>query len=123
MKSPDYPFKHRLIVLADTARRLAAELGDGHPRVLACREDNARELELIVDEDGWPALDEAGPDGTRAALDIALAATMRPAFQRRCLTMMMAAAHRGDLPAEQVAELAAAVGWSTAAPPPAPPRP
>lgn len=110
MIPPDYPFKHRLIALAESARRLAAELGREHPRVLAQCEDNARELELIVDEDGWPTLEEAGPDGTRAALAIALAATTRPAFQRRCLTMMMAAAHRGDLPDEQVAELAAAVG-------------
>lgn len=98
-----------LLNLADADARLTAELGEGHPRVLELRDANARELELIVDEDGWPTTTEAGDDGTRSALLIAVHATSRPAFQRRCLTMMMTAAHRGEIPGGQVAELEAAI--------------
>jgi|GEM_PF-4774881 hypothetical protein len=98
-----------LIELAETDRRLTAELGDGHPRVRELREANARELELIVDEDGWPTAAEAGEDGARAALHIAVRATSRPAFQRRCLTMMKTAVQRGELAPEPAAELAAAI--------------
>jgi hypothetical protein len=99
-----------LLNLAEYDRRLTAELGDTHPKVIELREANARELELVVDEDGWPTTAEAGEEGSNAALLIALHAASRPAFQRRCLTMMMAAARRGELPPEHVAELEAAIG-------------
>lgn len=101
----DYPFKHRLIAMVEAERRLASEIGESDSRIAALREDHARELELIVDEDGWPTLAEAGPEGTRAALALALNATTRIAFMRRCLTLMKAAVNRGDLPPEQPAEL------------------
>lgn len=99
-----------LLTLAESERRLTLELGGDHPRVLELRESNARELELVVDEDGWPTPADAGEDCSRAALMIAVRATTRPAFQRRCLTMMKTAAHRGELAAEQVAELERAMG-------------
>ena len=98
-----------LLNLADYDRRLAAELGETHPKVLELREANARELELVVDEDGWPTPAEAGEEGSAAALLIAVHASSRPAFQRRCLTMMKAAAMRGELPPEHVAELEGAI--------------
>lgn len=94
-----------LLNLAETDRRLTRQLGDSHPRVLELREANARELELIVDEDGWPTPEESGEDGAQAALHIALNATARPAFQRRCLTMMLSAAHRGELPMDHAAAM------------------
>lgn len=96
-----------LLNLADHDRRLTAELGEAHPKVQELREANARELELVVDEDGWPIPAEAGDEGSLAALHIALHASVRPAFQRRCLTMMMAAAARGEVPEEQVEALRA----------------
>lgn len=94
--------------MAESERRLIAECGDdSDPRVAALRAAHARELELIVDEDGWPTLQEAGPEGTMAALALALGATPRAAFMRRCLTLMKSAVNRGDLPAEQPAMLEA----------------
>jgi len=98
-----------LLNLAEYDRRLTAELGDAHPKVLELRESNARELELVVDEDGWPTPAEAGVEGSDAALLIALHASSRPAFQRRCLTMMKAAAMRGELPADHVVRLEGAI--------------
>jgi hypothetical protein len=65
---------------------------------LADQDDAVRELELILDEDAWPAAAAVGEDGCAAALAIAIAATTRPAFQRRCLVMLKAAARRGDVP-------------------------
>ncbi|HSV28873.1 MAG TPA: hypothetical protein VLL76_04925 [Candidatus Omnitrophota bacterium] len=101
----DYPFKHRLIALAEAEARLCRQSEPDDPRLAALRGANARELELIVDEDGWPTTAEAGDEGTLAALRIALNATERPAFMRRCLTLMKAAVNRGDLPAAHAEEL------------------
>jgi hypothetical protein len=98
-----------LLNLAEYDRNLTAELGETHPKVQDLRETNARELELVVDEDGWPTTAEAGDEGSAAALLIACHATSRPAFQRRCLTMMKAAARQGEIPAAHVAELEAAI--------------
>ncbi|MBC7907939.1 MAG: hypothetical protein H7Y60_14510 [Rhodospirillaceae bacterium] len=98
-----------LLDLAESDRRLTAELGEGHPRVQDLREANARELELVVDEDGWPIPAEAGDEISRAALRIAIHATTRPALQRRCLTMMKTAARHGELPLEHMAEMEGAM--------------
>ncbi len=98
-----------LLNLAEYDRSLTAELGASHPKVQELREANARELELVVDEDGWPTIAEAGEEGSAAALLVACHATSRPAFQRRCLTMMKASARQGEVPAEHVAELEAAI--------------
>ena len=76
---------------------------------LAGRDDAVRELELILDDDGWPSVEESGEDGCAAALAVAISATDRPAFQRRCLVLLKAAAARGEVPAGQLDELAAAL--------------
>ncbi len=72
---------------------------------LSSHDDAVRELELILDEDAWPAAAEVGEDGCAAALAVALAATARPAFQRRCLVMLRAAAGRGEVPADHAQQL------------------
>lgn len=72
---------------------------------LAGHDDAVRELELILDEDGWPAAAEVGEDGCAAALAVALSATTRPAFRRRCLVMIKAAVRRGEVPPEHAARL------------------
>lgn len=83
--------------MVEADERLAAQQGDG-PDLTALREANARALELMVDDDGWPTLDEAGEDGLDAALSIVRNATTRPLFQRRCLTLVKAAAAHGEVP-------------------------
>lgn len=78
---------------------LSGELDQGYPaEIRALHEANARELELLIDDDGWPTTDETGPDGVDAAFRIALSSLSRPAFLRRCLTLMKMAANRGDIP-------------------------
>ena len=101
-----------LIRLAENDRRLRSQLAlsghlfDGyHPSMRALHEANARELELLVDEDGWPTCFESGEDGVQAAFLIAVHAISRPNFLRRCLTLMKSAANRGDIPAWHPATL------------------
>ena len=72
---------------------------------LAGRDDAVRELELILDDDGWPSVEDSGADGCAAALAVALSATDRAAFQRRCLVLLKAAAGRGEVPEGQVEQL------------------
>ncbi|MBR9973006.1 hypothetical protein KEC16_14875 [Magnetospirillum sp. J10] len=85
---------------------LSGELFAGyHPDMRVLHETNARELELAVDDEGWPSNAEIGEDGTEAAFLIALHAISRPSFQRRCLTLMKSAANRGDIPARHPAIL------------------
>lgn len=85
---------------------LSGELFDGyHPDMRVLHEANARELELAVDDEGWPSVAEIGDDGAEAAFLIALHAISRPAFQRRCLTLMKSAANRCDIPRHQPAIL------------------
>ncbi|CAA7621125.1 conserved hypothetical protein [Magnetospirillum sp. LM-5] len=85
---------------------LSGELLEGyHPEIRAIHEANARELELAIDDEGWPTADEIGDDALEAAFLIALNAMSRPSFQRRCLTHMKMAANRGEIPARHAAML------------------
>ncbi|MBI2236728.1 MAG: hypothetical protein HYU60_07260 [Magnetospirillum sp.] len=92
--------RRRLFALIEAEDRLIAELGPGHSRVERLRNENIRELELIIDDDGWPTLQDAGEEGAEAALRIALGAVNRPSFMRLCLTQLLGAVRRGEaLPA------------------------
>ncbi|MGE5502875.1 MAG: hypothetical protein ACM31L_00485, partial [Actinomycetota bacterium] len=65
----------RLAGLVSAAAGLRASMGacEGYPAVLRdLHEANARELELLVDEEGWPTPEMAGEDGCAAALAIAV---------------------------------------------------
>ncbi|MGE5502935.1 MAG: hypothetical protein ACM31L_00795, partial [Actinomycetota bacterium] len=68
-------------------------------------EANARELELLVDEEGWPTPEMAGEDGCAAALAIAVDALSRPGLMRRCLGQLKTASARGEAPPEAPARL------------------
>ena len=98
----------RLVALAAedlaTRERLAADgsLFDGyHPEMQAVHEANARALEAIVAEIGWPTRDVAGEDGAEAAWLIAQHAIGLPAFQRRCFALLETAVAAGKAPAWQ----------------------
>ena len=101
---------HRLIALAEhdirTRERLAEDgsLFDGyHPEMQAVHEANARELETIIAEMGWPNSQIAGEDGAEAAWLIAQHAIGLPKFQRKCLELLKAAVSAGSAPAWQMA--------------------
>ncbi|OAN47964.1 hypothetical protein A6A04_04170 [Paramagnetospirillum marisnigri] len=106
------PFRHRLLTLKDAELSLRAELaqsgepvGGYAPALRRLHEANARELELIIDDEGWPTPDAAGEDGAEAAWLIAMHAVSRPSFMRRCLGLLKGAANRGEVPPRQAAML------------------
>jgi hypothetical protein len=105
-------FRHRLLALRDAELALRAELaqsgepvGGYLPRLRQLHEANARELELIIDDEGWPTPDVADTDGSEAAWLVAMHAVSRPTFMRRCLGLLQAAARRGEVPARHAAML------------------
>lgn len=84
----------------------AGTLFDGYaPRMAEVHERNARALERIVDEHGWPGNSLVGPDGAQAAWVIAQHAIGMPDFQRRCLPLLKEAAARGETEPAYVAYL------------------
>lgn len=100
----------RLLALAahdlETRERLAKDgsLFDGyHPEMQAVHEANARELETIIAETGWPTPQLVGDDGAEAAWLIAQHAIGLPQFQRKCLGLLKAAVAAGRAPAWQMA--------------------
>jgi len=100
----------RLLALAArdlaTRERLAEDgsLFDGyHPEMQAVHEANARELETIIHEIGWPTRQLVGDDGAEAAWLIAQHAIGLPQFQRKCLQLLKAAVAAGKAPAWQMA--------------------
>ena len=104
--------RYRLLALADAESRLRQDLAqngegaDGYPpRLRQLHEANARELELIIDDDGWPTPESAGDDGAEAAWMVAMHSVSRPAFMRRCLGLLRSAANRDDAPKSHAAML------------------
>jgi len=102
----------RLVALAahdlETRQRLAEDgsLFEGyHPKMQVVHEANARELETIIAQLGWPGRELVGDDGAEAAWLIVQHAIGLPQFQRRCLKLLQAAAANGEVPQWQPAFL------------------
>ncbi len=105
-------FRHRLLALKDAEQALRLELlqsgepvGGYPPTLRRLHEANARELELIVDDEGWPTADAAAADGAEAAWLVAMHAVSRPSFMRRCLGLLKSAANRDEVPRRHAAML------------------
>jgi hypothetical protein len=111
--SPDAAaIREELLAMADEDQRVRAELVatgalfEGyHPRMRAVHERHASRLAQIVAEHGWPGEREVGADGAEAAWLIVQHAIAQPEFQRQALSMVSAAAARGEVPGWQVAKL------------------
>ncbi len=98
--------------MAEEDLRVRAELAvDGslfegyHSRMRAIHDANATRLSVILDQRGWPGEPQVGRDGAEAAWLIVQHAIAQPAFQRRALVALSAAAERGEAPAYQAAML------------------
>jgi hypothetical protein len=82
------------------------ELWDGyHPEMEQVHRENARALEEVLDDGGWPHSDEVGEEAAEAAWLVALHAIGEPAFQRRCLEQLQEAVTRGQARAAHGAAL------------------
>lgn len=105
-------FRHRLLAMKDAEHALRAELIqsgeplDGYPaRLRQLHETNARELELILDDEGWPTVDSAEADGAEAAWLMVMQAVSRPSFMRRGLSLLKSAANHDEVPRHHAAML------------------
>jgi hypothetical protein len=88
--------------------RLAAEgtLFDGyHSEMAALHHHHAVRLAEIVAARGWPGRSLVGEDGAEAAWRVVQHAIGDPPVMRRCLSLLEAAAARGEAPAWQPAYL------------------
>jgi hypothetical protein len=102
--------REQLLGLVAEDERVREELAaDGslfegyHPRMREVHERNAAALEQILDQHGWPGIALAGEEGAAAAWRVAQHGIGLPAFQRRCLKLIEAAAARGDADAKHAA--------------------
>ena len=67
--------------------------------------ENARALNEIIEEQGWPGISKVGLEGSRTAWLIAQHAICTPHLQRKFLEYMTKAAESDDVPMKQVALL------------------
>ncbi len=101
-----------LLAMAQEDRRVRSELvADGslfdgyHPRMQEVHECNARRLEEIVAQHGWPGRTLVGEDGAESAWLIVQHAIGLPLFQRYCLELLQVAASRSEAQSWQPAYL------------------
>lgn len=84
----------------------SGELGEGYsPRMEAVHRRNARRLQEIIAEHGWPDTELVGPDGTLAGWFIAQHAIGEPEFQRSALTLIRDKVKQSRVPPAQEAFL------------------
>lgn len=104
--------RRRLVKMAEEDRHVRQSLADRgllfegyHPDMRRVHERNARSLEEILDDHGWPTAETVGDDGAEAAWLIAQHAIGLPDFQRRCLQELDEAAADSKTPKWQSAML------------------
>jgi hypothetical protein len=92
----------------DTRNQLASEgslYGDYEEEMQKVHIENARALDEIIQQHGWPGISKVGLDGSRAAWMIAQHSICTPNLQRKFLQHISEAEKHGDVPAKQVALL------------------
>jgi hypothetical protein len=111
--SPDsVAIRQELLEMAEEDLRVRAELAANgslfqgyHPRMRAVHDRHASRLAQILAEHGWPGERQVGADGAQAAWLIVQHAIAQPEFQRQALSVVRAAAARGEVPEWQPAML------------------
>lgn len=106
----DDKLKSKLVAMAEHDLRVRSEVaasgelfGGYNERMAAVHKENAKSLDRIIDEFGWPGSSLVGSDGAEAAWLILQHSIGSPEFQRKCLPILKEAAKSGDVPAIQVA--------------------
>jgi hypothetical protein len=94
---------------AELLRRVAADQEARHAldaeAMAAADGQNLPWLRQVIADVGWPGKSLVGEDGAHAAWLLAQHADSDPAFQRRCLDLLTAAAERGEATIRQQAYL------------------
>jgi hypothetical protein len=92
----------------DTRSRLVQEgrLYDGYAQEMQqVHRENARRLDELISQHGWPTISSVGLEGCRAAWLIAQHSICTPDLQRKFLELLTRAAKNGEVPKPQVAFL------------------
>lgn len=96
--------KRDLLEMIDRDEAVREELGKTgelfigyHPRMAEIHRQNAKLLDEIVAQHGWPDEDVAGKDGAEAAWRIVQHAIDQPDFQRRMFAKLLEAAAEGRI--------------------------
>lgn len=95
--------RQRLLEMEEEDRRVRAELSangelfQGYsPEMEEVHRRNAEELELMIEQYGWPGKSLVGEEGANAAWFILQHAIGNPELQRRCLSALQKAVARGE---------------------------
>jgi hypothetical protein len=98
----DEALRARLLELRDRDQRKRRELIERdelwtgyHAEMEAVHRENARVLDRVLSERGWPSVGDVGEEGSEAAWTVAIHAIGEPAFQRRCLRLLERALREG----------------------------
>lgn len=101
-----------LLAMASEDARVRGELAaDGslsegyQPRMRAVHERNARRLEAMIEECGWPASELVGIEAAQAAWLVVQHAISRPGLMRRALRLLREPANAGAVSLSQIAML------------------
>ena len=82
------------------------ELFEGyHPKMEKVHLANTKELEKLIDQNGWLGKSAVGVDGAEAAWRVVQHSISRPEFQRKCLKLIEKAVAAGDAEPYQFAFL------------------
>jgi hypothetical protein len=104
--------RRRLLDMAEEDERVRAELAASGelfrsypPRMAEVHNRNGNELQVVIDQHGWPGRSLVGEDGAEAAWLILLHAIGNPALQRGALPILQDAIARGEAPPAHAAYL------------------
>jgi hypothetical protein len=90
-----------MVAQDETVREELAQTGElftgYHPRMAEVHRQNAKQLDAIVAQHGWPDEDVTGKDGAEAAWRIVQHAIDQPDFQRRMFAKLLDAAAEGRI--------------------------
>jgi hypothetical protein len=107
MVKEDQDVRMKLLDLAKSASRDPKKLGD-LPEIKKLRDldkKNTEQLKALVVKHGWPGKSLVGVDGAHAAWLLVQHADHDRPFQKKCLTLMEAAAKKGEVTKADVAYL------------------
>lgn len=108
----DETLRQDLLAWAAEDERIRSELAQDrslysgyHSRMQEVHLRNARQLDAVLDRDGWPGRARVGEEAAKAAWLIAQHSIAWPSFMRKCLSLLEQAAEIGEVPRWQPAYL------------------
>ena len=106
------PLSQELIKMAREDIELRSILADDgslfnayHPEMKAVHDRNAKRLDQIVAEHGWPGKSKVGDEAAHAAWLILQHAVAHPELQRKCFPMLVEQVNAGEIPPTDMAML------------------